>query len=91
MRTVRLRISGAVQGVGYRAWAERTAQRLGVRGWVRNRLDGSVEVLASGEEDAVAAMIEACRHGPRAAQVEDVAVAEDADDGAVGFAIHPTA
>ena len=68
-RTVRLRITGEVQRVGYRIWATRTAAGLGLRGWVRNRFDGSVEVLATGAADAVAAMVEACRHGPRAARV----------------------
>src|SRR5712691_3725570 len=67
MQSVRLRITGRVQGVGYRAWAIETAARLELRGWVRNRSDGSVEALVIGAEDAVAAMIEACRDGPFAA------------------------
>ena len=90
MQTVRLRISGRVQGVGYRAWAVATARRLGLRGWVRNRRDGSVEALVSGDEDAVAAMIEACRDGPFAARVAEVAVSEEADDGTPGFTPRPT-
>jgi acylphosphatase len=65
--------------------------RLGVRGWVRNRADGSVEALVIGAEDAVSAMIEACRQGPPAAAVAAVAAAEDEDDGSAGFAAHPTA
>jgi acylphosphatase len=91
VRTVRLAITGRVQGVGYRIWAERTAARLGVAGWVRNRADGSVELHASGSEGAVAALIEACRQGPRAAVVTDVAVEDTADDGCVGFGARPTA
>ena len=67
MRTVRLTITGRVQGVGYRLWAERAATALGIRGWVRNRADGSVELMATGSKEAVAALIEACRQGPRAA------------------------
>ncbi len=91
MRSARLRISGRVQGVGYRAWAIQAAARLGLRGWVRNRADGTVEALVIGEEDAVAAMIEACRDGPFAARVGDVRVSEAADDGSDGFRPLPTA
>jgi acylphosphatase len=90
MRSVRLTITGRVQGVGYRMWAERAAARLGTRGWVRNRADGSVELLATGSGEAVNALIEACRQGPRAAVVTDVAVAEAEDDGSVGFSSRPT-
>jgi acylphosphatase len=90
MRTVRLTITGRVQGVGYRCWAERAALSLGISGWVRNRSDGSVELLATGDEDAVAALIEACRRGPRAAVVANVAVHEAEDDGAAGFSARPT-
>ncbi len=91
MRAMRLRISGRVQGVGYRAWAMQTAVRLGVRGWVRNRMDGSVEALVIGDEAAVAAMVEACRRGPRAAMVMDVAVSEAEADDSADFAARPTA
>lgn len=90
MRSVRLRVTGRVQGVGYRAWAMDAARRLGLRGWVRNRTDGSVEALATGDEDAVAAMIEACRDGPPAAHVADLAVSEAEDDGSLAFTPKPT-
>jgi acylphosphatase len=66
------------------------ASRLGLRGWVRNRRDGSVEALIMGEEDAVDGMIEACREGPYAARVADVAVSDAADDGSPGFTPKPT-
>lgn len=85
MRSVRLRITGRVQGVGYRAWAIDQAERFGLRGWVRNRADGSVEALTIGNDDAVAAMIEACRYGPFAARVSDIAVSEAEDDGSERF------
>ena len=91
MRSVRLRITGRVQQVGYRAWAIVTAARLGLRGWVRNRLDGSVEALVIGDDAAVAAMIEACRDGPFAARVSDLAVNDADDDGSRGFSPRPTA
>jgi acylphosphatase len=67
-----LSITGRVQGVGYRDWALATAQKLGLTGWVRNRLDGSVEALVVGDDDAVGRMIEACRHGPALAKVDAV-------------------
>jgi acylphosphatase len=84
-KTVRLRITGRVQGVGYRVWATRTASGLGLRGWVRNRSDGSVEVLAIGAPGQVAAMIEACRRGPYGARVTAVTIADAGDDGSRGF------
>ena len=90
VETVRLRITGQVQGVGYRYWMTRTAASLGLRGWVRNRTDASVEALATGIPEAVAAMIEAARKGPIGARVTDVTVTPDKDDGSVGFASRPT-
>ena len=73
MRSVRLRIAGRVQGVGYRAWAIETAARLGLRGWVRNRSDGSVEALLAGPADVVSSMVALCRRGPVSARVDSVA------------------
>lgn len=69
---VRLTISGRVQGVGFRDWVVATAGRRGLAGWVRNRLDGSVEALLVGDDQAVGEMIEACRHGPPAARVDEI-------------------
>jgi acylphosphatase len=89
-RTVRLRITGRVQGVGYRIWAERTANRLGISGWVRNRSDGAVELMATGAEAAVASLIEACQQGPRAAVVTDIAIEDAEVDSSVGFGARPT-
>ena len=88
--TVRLRITGRVQGVGYRLWATRTAAGLGLRGWVRNRSDGSVEALVTGAPEDVGAMVEASRRGPLGARVADVTVIPDADEGSVGFVARPT-
>jgi len=90
MRSVRLRITGRVQGVGYRAWALQWAGRLGLRGWVRNRSDGSVEAFVVGADDAVARMIEACREGPFGARVSDLAISDAEDDGSVDFTAKPT-
>jgi acylphosphatase len=71
-------IRGRVQGVGYRAWVADEAARRKLEGWVRNRRDESVEAVFSGPDDAVAAMIEACRRGPALARVE--AIDERIDD-----------
>ena len=90
-RTVRLRIAGAVQGVGYRYWTEETAAELGLSGWVCNRRDGTVEAVISGSADAVARMIERCREGPRAAQVNSIDVEEEPTTPSPGFAVLPTA
>jgi acylphosphatase len=90
MKTVRLRITGRVQGVGYRLWAIETATSLGLRGWVRNRADGTVELAMTSTQQAIAAMIDACGHGPTGARVREVRVAEDEDDGSPGFVARPT-
>jgi acylphosphatase len=89
-KTVRLRITGRVQGVGFRMWATRTASSLGLRGWVRNRLDGSVEALVIGAPARVVELIEACRQGPRGALVTAVTGADATDDGSMGFSELPT-
>jgi acylphosphatase len=73
-------VRGRVQGVGYRMWVEDTAERLGLQGWVRNRRDGSVEAVFSGSDQAVEAAIEACRAGPKSAQVEAVDVEDSGSD-----------
>lgn len=73
-KCVHILIHGRVTGVYFRAAAQREAKRLGITGWVRNRSDGSVEILAEGEEDAVKELIGWAHHGPSAARVEDVDV-----------------
>ena len=88
--TLRLRITGKVQGVGYRFWATRTAAILGLRGWVRNRRDGSVEALVIGRPEDVAAMVEAAHKGPPGARVAELTATPDDDDGSVGFTALPT-
>ena len=80
-----LRIEGQVQGVGYRWWVIREAQGLGLSGWARNRLDGSVEVLAIGEAAAIDALERACTAGPSAARVTGVQRSPAADDGSTDF------
>lgn len=69
---VRLVISGRVQGVGFRYATATAARRLGVSGWVRNQPDGTVEVVATGDADAVRALVDWCHHGPPGARVTQV-------------------
>ena len=71
----RLIISGRVQGVFFRAETQKAATRLGVRGWVRNQRDGTVEAVAEGPKDDVMSLIDWCRTGPPSARVETVDVA----------------
>ncbi len=65
-------VRGKVQGVGYRAWLEDEAVARGLAGWTRNRRDGTVEAVLSGSEEAVAALIAKCRHGPGMARVSAI-------------------
>lgn len=67
-------IRGRVQGVFFRAETQRTAQGLGVSGWVKNRFDGTVEAIMEGEESGVTAALAWCQRGPRLARVEKVDV-----------------
>ena len=80
MPALQLRIVGMVQGVGYRYALQHEASRLGLTGWVRNRVDGSVEAVAQGSQQAVDALAAWARRGPPAARVSEVtatAVAEN--------------
>ena len=73
-KRVVLVVRGRVQGVFFRAATQREARRLGVTGWVKNRNDGTVEVLAEGEEDAIKEFTSWANHGPSAARVDAVDV-----------------
>ncbi|HEY8606952.1 MAG TPA: acylphosphatase [Noviherbaspirillum sp.] len=94
-----LRITGRVQGVGYRASFEAQAKALGLSGWVRNRRDGSVEALVDGDVQALAQIVEWARRGPPAARVEAVEESErtpgadstPAPGDREGFTVLPTA
>jgi acylphosphatase len=83
-------MTGRVQGVGFRYSMQREAARLGVRGWVRNRRDGSVEALVQGNEEAVAAITNWARRGPPGAQVTGLNVSEAAPETSTSFEQRPT-
>ena len=88
---VRVIIEGRVQGVGFRYWVAREAERLGVDGWVRNRRDGTVEAVLSGEAAAVEAMIEKLWQGPPLAEVAAVDRYDHDGPVAPGFAVKESA
>jgi acylphosphatase len=86
----RFRVTGRVQGVGYRFFAETAARAEGVSGWVRNQYDGSVEVLAEGDAESLRRFEAALRRGPAHARVDRVEVDEDVPSGQPsGFRIRP--
>ena len=88
--TRHLIIGGLVQGVRYRESRREAADAQGVTGWVRNRLDGSVEAMVQGEADRVDALIDWCRRGPPQARVEGVEI-EDGEGRYDRFEKRPTA
>jgi acylphosphatase len=87
-RRLHAEIFGAVQGVGFRLFAEGHARRFGLHGYVRNRYDGAVEVEAEGASADLDQFLEALRQGPRMARVRDVRVSFTAYRGDLGtFAV----
>lgn len=78
----RLRITGLVQGVGYRLSFQTQARTLKLSGWVRNRLDGSVEAVIHGDAQAMQEILEWTRLGPPGASVREITV-EDIDESSV--------
>jgi acylphosphatase len=70
-------IQGRVQGVWFRESTRREANRLGVFGWVRNRIDGTVEIVAEGREDKIQELISWCHNGPPSANVTSVHAKEE--------------
>jgi acylphosphatase len=83
----RVIVHGHVQGVFFRDTTRRMAQSRGVSGWVRNNPDGTVEAAFEGLEDAVEAMVDFAREGPRGAVVEHVEVHDEAPEGPTAFRI----
>ena len=88
MRTaVDVTVTGWVQGVAFRYYTAEEATRLGVVGWVSNEPDGTVAGHFEGETDAVDALVDWCRTGPRMARVERVDVRPGDDEGATSFEV----
>ena len=83
----RVVVRGYVQGVFFRNTCRREADARGVGGWVTNRPDGAVEAVFEGEPDAVAAMVDWCRRGPRGADVEGVEETSEEPEGLSRFEI----
>jgi len=72
MKTFRIFITGSVQGVFFRKYVKDNAEKLNIRGYVRNLVDGRVEVLAEGSDDHVKQFLELCKLGSRQSEVKDV-------------------
>ena len=87
-KRVQARVSGRVQGVGFRYYADHVAEQLGVVGTVRNTADGGIEAVAEGEEATLHEFLAALRRGPHAAEVTEVATAWDDPTGEFsGFSV----
>ena len=91
MVTRQIRVSGRVQGVGYRISLQHEARKHGVSGWVRNRRDGTVEAVLQGSPEAVDAVIAWARQGPPGARVTDVVdSASEQEPAHARFELRPT-
>ena len=91
MKALSVRITGVVQGVGYRAWAEEAAKARGLSGWVRNRRDGSVEAVIAGPDDKVSEMLAYFWQGPANSRVERAEAEATTTPMQLGFRTLPTA
>jgi acylphosphatase len=87
VKRARVRVHGRVQAVGYRAGARERARSLGVRGWVQNLPDGSVEAVFEGDDERVDSLVRWCRRGPSGALVEEVELDWLEPVGETGFAV----
>jgi acylphosphatase len=87
VKSVRVVVRGRVQGVFFRATTAQRAVELGVRGWVRNRPDGSVEAHCEGPEAAVDTLVAWCEIGPSRSRVDSVVSENAADERANGFEV----
>lgn len=86
-RRAHVHVSGMVQGVAFRYYAQQKAQELGLAGWVKNLPDGRVEAVFEGDPVRVREMIAWCESGPSSADVEDVTVDDETPEGLRGFEV----
>lgn len=70
-------ISGSVQGVGFRYFAKTTAEKIGIKGWVRNLYDGRVESVVQGNKESIEYLIQKYKNGPFLAEVKDIIIKEE--------------
>jgi len=89
--TLRVKVEGNVQGVGFRAFAVRQAVGLNLKGWARNLADGAMEAMVTGEVKDVEKFIQACMKGPAGAKVNNIDLLADTDSGGEGFIVLPDA
>jgi len=87
MNQVHIFISGLVQGVSFRYFVKTNAQKLGLKGWVRNTEDGGVEAVLNGEKKHIEEMIALCRKGPMLAEVKQVGFEWEETEKFEGFKI----
>ncbi len=87
MKRAHVKIYGKVQGVWFRAHTKEMADKLGIKGWVRNVPDGSVEAVFEGDDEAVEEIIKWCHHGPPLARVDKVEVSYEEPKGEKDFRI----
>lgn len=90
LTTLRVRIEGFVQGVGFRNFAVLEARKLGLDGWVRNRSDSTVEALVSGSTKAVESFVAACMKGPEGCLVKNIDLFKEEPPPEKGFRHRPT-
>ncbi|HTK79599.1 MAG TPA: acylphosphatase [Rhizomicrobium sp.] len=90
LTTLRVRVEGFVQAVGFRNFAVLEARKLGLDGWVRNRSDRTVEALVSGSTKAVESFVAACMKGPQGALVKNIDLFKEDPPAEKGFHQRPT-
>ncbi|MDF1547410.1 MAG: acylphosphatase [Bacteroidales bacterium] len=88
MKSLAISINGRVQGVGFRHHTMKVANEYNIKGMVKNMLDGSVYIEASGTDEEIEKFLRYCNEGPRWAVVEAVEILEIKDKGYTGFMVH---